>query len=96
MDVLEMDTLNQNPDMNTTAAQLNKANAIALVNMKTASDTNKLLVTNAELALLRLRQEHDAATVALLSDAALRSDGDVALKAQHDGASDLMLKFRLP
>jgi hypothetical protein len=96
MDLLEADTLSDNPDMNTTAARLGTANAIALVNMKSLADTNKLLVTTAELALVRMKQEHDAATKALLSDGAFRTDGDVALRSQHDGASDLMTAFRLP
>jgi hypothetical protein len=96
MDVLEADTLSQDPDMNTTAARLGTANAIALLNAKTVADSNKLLVTNAEIALLRMKQEHDAAAKALLSDGALRAEGDAALRSQHDGASDLMTAFRLP
>ena len=96
MQGLEADTLSEDPDMNTTAARLGTANAIALLNAKTVSDTNKLLVTSAELALLRMKQEHDAAARALLSDSAFRADGDAALRAQHEGASDQMLAFRLP
>jgi hypothetical protein len=96
MSTLENDTLSQNPDLNTTAAQMNKANAIALVNAKTLSGTNKLLVTNVELGLMRLKQEHDAMAVALRSEAAFREQGDAALRSQHEGASELMAGFRLP
>ena len=96
MTLLEADTLSDDPDMNTTAARLGTGNAIALVNMKTASDTNKLLVTSAEIALVRLKQEHDAAAKALLSDGAFRTEGDVALRSQHESASDLISGFRLP
>src|SRR5690349_8413451 len=96
MSALENDTLNPDPALNTTAAQMNKANAIALVNSKTLSDTNKLLVTNVELGLMRLKQEHDAMAVALRSEAAFRAQGDAALRSQHDGASELMASFRLP
>ena len=96
MSILENDTLNQNPDLNTTAAQMNKANAIALVNGKTLSDTNKLLVANVELGLMRLKQEHDAMAVALRSEAAFRDQGDVALRSQHDAGSQLMAGFRFP
>ena len=96
MELLETDTLSQDPDMNTVAARLGTGNAIALVNMKTASDNNKLLVTNAEIALIRLKQEHDAAAKALLSDGAFRAEGDIALRSQHEGASDLMKGFRFP
>ena len=96
MTLLEADTLSDDPDMNTTAARLGTGNAIALVSMKTASDTNKLLVTSTEIALVRLKQEHDAAAKALLSDGAFRVEGDVALRSQHESASDLMSGFRLP
>ena len=96
MEVLEADTLSDDPDLNTTAARLGTANAIALVNMKTAADTNKLLAAATEIALLRIKQEHDAAAKALLSDSAFRAEGEAALRAQHEDASDQMLAFRLP
>ena len=53
--LLESDSLSSDPDMNTEAAQLNKANAIALIQAKALSDQNKLLVTNAEIGLLRMK-----------------------------------------
>jgi hypothetical protein len=94
--VLETDTLSEDPDMNTTAVRLGTANAIALLNAKTATNTNKLLVTSAELALVRMKQEHDAAARALLADGAFRAEGDAALRSQHENASDLIAGFRLP
>jgi hypothetical protein len=94
--VLETDSLSDLPPFQTEAAQLNKANAIALVQTKALTDQNKLLVTSAELALMRMRQDREAAAYALRSDVAFRIDGKAALTAQLAGASEAMLAFRLP
>jgi hypothetical protein len=94
--LLEADSLSGDPDMNTEAAQLNKANAIALIQTKTMTDQNKLLVTNAEIALIRMKQEREAAAYALMNDVAFRTDGNAAMQAQHEGASEAMRRFRLP
>jgi hypothetical protein len=94
--LLESDSLSADPDMHTEAAQLNKANAIAVIQTKALTDQNKLLVTNAELALIRLKQERDAAAYALENDVAFRTDGKQALEAQQSGASQAMLAWRMP
>jgi conjugal transfer/entry exclusion protein len=94
--ILEADSLSGDPDMNTEAAQLNKANAIALIQTKAMTDQNKLLVTNAEIALIRMKQEREAAAYALMNDVAFRTDGKAAMQAQHEGASEAMRRFRLP
>lgn len=96
LSILESDSLSSNPDMHTEAAQLNKANAIALIQAKALADQNKLLVTNAELALIRMKQEREAAAYALANDVAFRTDGMNAMEAQHSGASAGMMSFRLP
>jgi hypothetical protein len=93
---LETDSLSADPELQTEAAQLNKANAIALIQTRAVTDQNKLLVTNAEIALLRLKQEHDAAAYALGNDAAFRLAGREVLRAQQSGASEAMLAYRLP
>jgi len=46
--------------------------------------------------LVRMKQEHDAGTRALVSEGAFRSDGEAALRSQHENASDLMTAFRMP
>jgi len=94
--LLETDSLSSEPDLHTEAAQLNKANAIALIQTRALTDQNKLLVTNAEIGLLRLKQERDAAAYALSNDVAFRTEGREALTAQHAGASQAMLAYRLP
>ena len=94
--LLESDSLSSDPDMHTEAAQLNKANAIAVIQTKALTDQNKLLVTNIEVGLLRLKQERDAAAYALANDVAFRTGGRQALEAQHANASQAMLAYRLP
>jgi conjugal transfer/entry exclusion protein len=94
--ILQSDSLSNAPDMHTEAAQLNKANAIALIQTKALADQNKLLVTNAEIALIRMRQERESAAYALTNDVAFRTDGKAALDAQYNGASTAMMTFRLP
>lgn len=94
--LLEADSLSSDPDMHTEAAQLNKANAIALIQTKAMTDQNKLLVANAEIGLLRMKQERDAAAYALINDVAFRTEGKDAFEAQHRGASNAMLAYRLP
>jgi hypothetical protein len=94
--MLENDSLSTDPELHTEAAQMNKANAIALIQARALTDQNKLLVTNTELALLRFKQERDAAVQALASEAAFRADAKAALESQHEGASEAMRDFRLP
>lgn len=93
---LEQDTLSQAPDRNTVAARQGTGNAIALLSAKTAADTNKLLVSHVEMSLTRMKQERDAAAMALISDALFRAQGDAALQAQKAGASSEMLRYRIP
>ena len=44
------------PTDNTTAALLNKINAAGMVNARMAADTNKALVSQAEMQLIELKQ----------------------------------------
>src|SRR3982751_110178 len=54
MKKLEADALSDDPALQTEAAQLNKANAIALAQVKMMSDQNKLLAANTEILLMGL------------------------------------------
>jgi hypothetical protein len=91
---LETDSLSANTDLNTMAAQQNKANAIAIIQAKQQSDANKLMVTANEIALLRMRQERDAAAVALQNDAAFKQEGKRNMEAMSAGFSDAMRNLR--
>jgi hypothetical protein len=92
---LQRDALSDDEDMNTEAAQLNKANAIALAHLKAVADANKLATVNAEIALAQLKLQHDAMAAALEAEAALRTNGPALLTAQHSRASDQMLAYRI-
>lgn len=96
LDMLESDSLSVDPNLHTEAAQLNKANAISVVQAKALIDQNKLLVANAEIALLEMRQRREAAARSIEDDKALRKDGRAWLDAQWAGASSKMRNFRLP
>jgi len=96
LDLLQSDSLSEDPEMHTDAAQLNKANAIAILQTRELANTNKLLVASAEIALMRLRQEREAAGYALQNDVAYRSEGKAAAASTLSGGSAAMTAFRLP
>jgi hypothetical protein len=93
---LENDSLADDANLQTLAAQLNKANALGVIHAKLAADQNKLLVSNSEMNLLRLKKERDAEAYALQNDVIFRSEGKAALDAQHAGASAAIAAFRMP
>lgn len=92
---LEADALSTDAALQTEAAQMNKANAIALIQAKLASDQNKLLVTNAEIGLLRMKQERDAAANAIATEIAFRRNARAAMESTGN-AGAAMRSFRLP
>jgi hypothetical protein len=57
---LENDSLSSAPEMNTEVAVLNKLNAAGLIAVRTAQDTNKLLVAMAERQTLDAKRTRDA------------------------------------
>jgi hypothetical protein len=93
---IEADSLASAADMQTEAAQMNKANAIAVIQAKAIADQNKLLVTNTELALLRLKQERDATAYAQANEVAFRKDAHAVMSAQHADITTAILGYRLP
>ena len=93
---IEADSLASDADMQTEAAQMNKANAIAVIQAKAIADQNKLLVTNTELALLRLKQERDATAYAQANEVAFRKDAYTVMSAQHADITTAILGYRLP
>lgn len=59
LDQLDADSLSENPAMNTTAALLNKINASDDLILHSLQDTNKLMVTLAEEAILAQKSQRD-------------------------------------
>jgi hypothetical protein len=92
---LEGDSFSTAPDMNTTAALLNKINAAAMVSARTGADTNKLLVSQAEMHLVEMKERHDAEAAAVANEIAFRTTGMATLRAQHAGFSDAMRNFQI-
>jgi hypothetical protein len=90
---LENATLEDNPDQNTEAAQLNKANVIAMIQAKALNDQNRLSVAQTEMALLRLKKERDAEARALADEVAFQTEGKRRMDEFWQGASDAMRKF---
>lgn len=93
---LENDSYSENPDDNTTAALLNKINAAGMVTARAAADTNKMLVSQAEMELIRLKEEHDGEAAMTENEIAFRTTGMAVLRLQHDGLSNAMLNFVWP
>jgi hypothetical protein len=93
---LEADSLSDSPEMNTEVAVLNKINAAGLVSIRSAQDTNQLLVALAEERTLEAKRARDAEARAINQHVRFVSDGKAALTAQSASASDAMLAFRMP
>lgn len=93
---LESEILNESPDDQTEAALLDKISAGQMVSVRNQSDTNKLLVAQAELQLVNLKEKRDAAAAALQNEIAFRTTGIDTLRSQHAGFNDAMMSFRMP
>ncbi len=66
---LEADAFSTSAEMQTSAAQRNHSNAVALLQAKALSDSNKLAAAETELRLIQLRQERESAARALAIEA---------------------------
>jgi hypothetical protein len=93
---LEDDSLSGDPDMNTEIAVLNKINAANLISVRSAQDTNKLLVALAEEQLIDAKRKRDAEAQAIHNHVRFMADGRAVLTAQTAGASDAMRNWRMP
>jgi hypothetical protein len=60
LEQLENDSFTDSAAMQTEAAQLNKANALLILNARLAMDGNRLSASLTEMNLLRMKQERDA------------------------------------
>ena len=93
---LENDSLSSDPDMNTEIAALNKINAANMISVRSAQDTNQLLVTLAEEEIIQAKRERDAEARAFHEHIRFMSDGRAIMAAQAANASDAMLAWRMP
>ena len=93
---LEDDSLSATPEMNTEVAVLNKINAAGLITVRTAQDSNKLLVALAEQQAIEAKRTRDAEARAINQHIRFMSEGKAVMTAQAAGASDAMLAWRMP
>lgn len=92
MSMLEADSLSDDPALHTQAAQMDKANAVAIIRAKQAADANKLSVALTEMSLLRMRLEREASARALDIEMARRTAGATVVS----DLSGEMRSFRMP
>jgi hypothetical protein len=92
---LEADSLSSDPSMNTEVAVLNKINAAEVIALRSAQDTNKLLVALAEQRVTEAKRTRDAEARAINNHIRFMAEGKAVLAAQAAGASDAMLAWRM-
>jgi 23S rRNA maturation mini-RNase III len=93
---LETDTLSADPDMNTEIAVLNKINVANVMAIRSAQDTNKLLVALAEEQVIDAKRKRDAEAAAINQDIRFRREGKAVLSGQVADASAAIRSWRLP
>jgi hypothetical protein len=93
---IQNDSLSNNPALNTEVSVLNKVNATGVLNLETAQDTNKLLVSLLEQQTIRAKQLRDAQAQAINQDIYGRANA-VSLNQQLTGGIESALAhFRIP
>ena len=92
---LESDSTNSDPSYNTEIAVLNKINAATVIALRNGQDTNKLLVSLAELQLLDAKRKRDAEVKAVNTHIQLVGQGRAILNDQSSGWTTAMLDYHL-
>jgi hypothetical protein len=93
---LEDDSLSGNPELNTEVGVLNKINAANIAALRTAQDTNALLITLAEDRAVAAKRTRDAEARAINQHIRFVAEAKPILTAQSAGASDAMRRWRMP
>jgi hypothetical protein len=93
---LEIDSLSSDPRMNTEIAVLNKINAANVIEIRSAQDTNKLLVSLAEEQIVDAKRKRDAEAQAINDHIRFMADAKAAMASQAEGASSAMQSWRMP
>ncbi len=93
---LEDDSLSSSPDMNTEVGVLNKINAASIIGLRSAQDTNGLLVALAEQQAVLAKRTRDAEARAINQHIRFVAEAKPILTAQTSGASDAMRAWRMP
>jgi hypothetical protein len=93
---LEQDSLSSDPNLNTEVSVLNKINAANVLSLRTAQDSNKLLLSLLEQNVIAAKQQREAAVNSINTDISRRATlaGDLA---QVTGTlNDSLQNFRMP
>jgi hypothetical protein len=93
---LEVDSLSDDPALNTEVAVLNKMNAALIVALRNQQDTNKLLVGLAEHRIVDTKRARDAEAAAIENDVAYRAGGRAILEGMNAGTNEALRGWRLP
>ena len=91
---LEMDSLSLDPRMNTTVAILNKINAASIAGLRSARDTNTLLVNSLEQQLVSSKRQREAEVAEINANIARLQYGDEAKARNTRTLSESLRSFR--
>jgi hypothetical protein len=93
---LETDSLSSDPEMNTEIAVLNKMSAAQLIAVRSAQDSNKLLVALEEERLIDPKRKRDAEAQMINNHIRFMADARAVMAAQGKDASSAMQAWRMP
>ena len=93
---LEQDSLSSDPNLNTEVSVLNKINAANVLSLRTAQDSNKLLLSLLEQNVIAAKQQREAAVNSINSDINRRATLAGNLAQVTDTLNDSLQNFRMP
>lgn len=93
---LEQDSLSDDPDLNTEVSVLNKINATNVLTLRTAQDTNKLLLSLLEQNVIAAKQQREATVNSINTDISRRASLAGNLAQVTGTLNDSLQNFRMP
>lgn len=93
---LEQDSLSDDPDLNTEVSVLNKINATNVLTLRTAQDSNKLLLSLLEQNVIAAKQQREATVNSINTDISRRASLAGNLAQMTGTLNDSLQNFRMP
>jgi hypothetical protein len=93
---LEQDSLSDDPDLNTEVSVLNKINATNVLTLRTAQDSNKLLLSLLEQNVIAAKQQREATVNSINTDISRRASVAGNLAQMTGTLNDSLQNFRMP
>lgn len=93
---LEQDSLSDDPDLNTEVSVLNKINATNVLTLRTAQDSNKLLLSLLEQNVIVAKQQREATVNYINTDISRRASLAGNLAQVTGTLNDSLQNFRMP